>query len=46
MTDLASRTCAAHPAVTWHLVAHLEEFWPSRRPAAFDEFCPGTGPHR
>ncbi|MEU6697637.1 hypothetical protein [Pseudonocardia sp. NPDC046786] len=41
MTGPASRSCAAHPALTRHLVPHLEQFWPSRRPAAFDEFCPG-----
>jgi hypothetical protein len=29
----------ADPAVSWHLVAHLERFWPSRRLDAFDEFC-------
>ncbi|MEQ3554733.1 hypothetical protein WIS52_30085 [Pseudonocardia nematodicida] len=41
-----SRAGATHPAAAGHLVVHLEEFWPSRRPAAFDEFCPGTGPRR
>ncbi|GAA4967352.1 hypothetical protein WHI96_06090 [Pseudonocardia tropica] len=30
---------ASDPAVSWHLVAHLERFWPSRRLDAFDEFC-------
>ncbi|MBC3193220.1 hypothetical protein H7X46_19355 [Pseudonocardia sp. C8] len=30
---------ASDPAVSWHLVAHLERFWPSRRMHAFDEFC-------
>lgn len=29
------------PAVSWHLVAHLERFWPSRRMNAFDELCRG-----
>ncbi|MEQ3554731.1 hypothetical protein WIS52_30075 [Pseudonocardia nematodicida] len=43
-TDRADRTppsgrSASAPAVSWHLVAHLERFWPSRRLDAFDEFC-------
>jgi hypothetical protein len=35
----ASGRAESDPAVSWHLVAHLERFWPSRRLDAFDEFC-------
>ncbi|MFP5022277.1 hypothetical protein [Pseudonocardia phyllosphaerae] len=35
----AAGRVASDPAVAWHLVAHLERFWPSRRLDAFDEFC-------
>jgi len=34
-----ARRSAADPAVSWHLVAHLECFWPSRRLDAFDGLC-------
>ncbi|MDN5917871.1 MAG: hypothetical protein L0I76_22705 [Pseudonocardia sp.] len=38
--DAGSR-CAADPSASWHLVAHLECFWPSRRIDEFDGLCPG-----
>ncbi|WP_255677809.1 MULTISPECIES: hypothetical protein [unclassified Pseudonocardia] len=40
MTAPVSRRCATHPAVLAHLARHREEFWPSRRPHAYHEFCP------
>ncbi|MCM3847234.1 MULTISPECIES: hypothetical protein [Pseudonocardia] len=38
-TLASGRRAESDPAVSWHLVAHLERFWPSRRLDAFDEFC-------
>lgn len=38
---VVSGRSAANPAVSRHLVTHLERFWPSRRMNAFDELCRG-----
>ncbi|WP_226355991.1 MULTISPECIES: hypothetical protein [unclassified Pseudonocardia] len=44
MTARMPRRLATSPRAARHLTRCLEEFWPSRRPHAYDEFCPRARP--